>query len=120
MLNAVITQSDLPIYRSVVARNAEESEELLCTQQDIGLVAAECDIPTEGSQDLVFVLLQDQRLQGVPIVVLASIVDPRRIEKLLDLGAAAFFRIPFDPTLLQRQLAEVLERSTAAASLKED
>jgi two-component system phosphate regulon response regulator PhoB len=75
------------------------------------------NLPQKSGLELVKAIRKDDRLAGMPIVMLTVLDDARRKVEALESGADDYVTKPFDPAELAARIRAVLRRSGSGAGL---
>jgi CheY-like chemotaxis protein len=76
------------------------------------VVVTDLNMPRMDGYELIRRVRADQRLSGMPIIVVSADTDPATPERVVALGAEAFFAKPFSPALVRRKLEQLLDGRT--------
>ncbi|HRX83786.1 MAG TPA: response regulator [Phycisphaerae bacterium] len=83
---------------------------------EVGVVVVDINMPTMNGVQLLQRMKQNSRLQDLPIVIASTEGSKQRIEQLVEYGACAYVRKPFQPEQLRDALMPILgvkENATA-------
>jgi CheY-like chemotaxis protein len=78
----------------------------------VGVMVTDLNMPRMDGYELIRRVRADQRLSGMPIIVVSADTDPATPERVVALGAEAFFAKPFSPALVRRKLEQLLDGRT--------
>ena len=76
------------------------------------LLVTDLNMPRVDGYELIRRVRADQRLSGMPIIVVSADTDPATPRRIAALGVEAFFPKPFSPALVRRKLEQILNGST--------
>ncbi|MFN0079019.1 MAG: SpoIIE family protein phosphatase [Prosthecobacter sp.] len=94
-------------YRVTTARNGTEALAALATQVPT-LVITDINMPEMDGYELCQRIKDDPKLQGLPVILLTSLSDPRDILRGLECGADNFIVKPYDEEFLLSRVQYVL------------
>lgn len=96
-------------YESYECREAGSGLEALAELQQAlpDLVLTDINMPGMDGEQLVQCMKADERLAGVPIVVVSTDATQHRVQSLIKLGVSGYITKPFVPEKLSRVLAEI-------------
>jgi len=95
-------------YKVETARSAEDALRMM-EHKAPSILISDIPLPRMSGVDLLRCMKKSPRLQAVPVVMLADVVDPLVRTECLDLGCAAFLQKPADPDELYRTLQNIAE-----------
>jgi CheY-like chemotaxis protein len=78
----------------------------------VGVMVTDLNMPRMDGFELICRVRADQRLSGMPIIVVSADTDPATPERVAALGVEAFFPKPFSPALVRRKLEQLLDGRT--------
>jgi CheY-like chemotaxis protein len=78
----------------------------------VGVMVTDLNMPRMDGYELIRRVRADQRLSGMPIIVVSADTDPATPGRIAALGVEAYFPKPFSPALLRRKLEQILNGST--------
>jgi CheY-like chemotaxis protein len=78
----------------------------------VGAMVTDLNMPRVDGYELIRRVRADQRLSGMPIIVVSADTDPATPRRIAALGVEAFFPKPFSPALVRRKLEQILNGST--------
>jgi len=96
------------------ASNGKEALEVL-RDHWIDLVFTDLNMPGMGGEELVEKMAEDRLLEDIPVVIITSDRNERRLSLLVERGARACLNKPFHP----ESLREVLEQTLGAQPRRE-
>ena len=73
-------------------------------------------MPRMDGFELIRRVRADQRLSGMPIIVVSADTDPTTPERIAALGVEAFFPKPFSPAQVRRKLEQLLNGGTQGST----
>ena len=89
------------------ARNGVEALEIL-EKNWIDLVFSDLNMPEMGGVELVERMAREDLLGDIPVIIVTSDRNKKRLSGLLERGARAFLNKPFHPESLKKVLEEAL------------
>jgi CheY-like chemotaxis protein len=78
----------------------------------VRVVVTDLNMPRMDGYELIRRVRADQRLSGMPIIVVSADTDPSTPQRIAALGVEAFFPKPFSPALVRRKLEQLLDVRT--------
>jgi two-component system, chemotaxis family, chemotaxis protein CheY len=75
-------------------------------------MVTDLNMPRMDGYELIRRVRADQRLSGMPIIVVSADTDPATPQRVAALGVEAFFSKPFSPALVRRKLEQLLDGRT--------
>ena len=78
----------------------------------VRVMVTDLNMPRMDGYELIRRVRADQRLSGMPIIVVSADADPATPERIAALGVEAFFPKPFSPALVRRKLEQLLDGRT--------
>jgi two-component system, chemotaxis family, chemotaxis protein CheY len=75
-------------------------------------VVTDLNMPRMDGYELIRRVRSDEKLSGMPIIVVSADTDPGTPERIAALGVQAFFPKPFSPALVRRKLEQLLDGRT--------
>ena len=95
---------------------APSAREALCILDGaagpVRVMVTDLNMPRMDGYELIRRVRADQRLSGMPIIVVSADTDPATPERVAALGVEAFFPKPFSPALVRRKLEQLLDGRT--------
>jgi len=95
---------------------APSAREALCILDGgsgpVRVMVTDLNMPRMDGYELIRRVRADQRLSGMPIIVVSADTDPATPERVAALGVEAFFPKPFSPALVRRKLEQLLNGRT--------
>ena len=76
------------------------------------MIVTDLNMPRMDGYELIRRVRADQRLSGMPIIVVSADTDPATPQRIAALGVEAFFPKPFSPALVRRKLEQLLDVRT--------
>jgi len=83
-------------------------------RDEFDLVVTDINMPDINGLELVSFVKNNQRYQGIPLVIVSTEGSDRDRDKGLELGADAYLVKPFDPELLRQTVRDLLAGSSHA------
>lgn len=123
MKKRVLIVDDSPVMRSFVRRTLDAAglpvEECLeaangsealtrASGGRIDLILTDINMPVMDGEGLLRALRQSDATAGIPVVVVSTDSTEKRVQSLMELGAAGYVRKPFAPERLGEVLTELL------------
>ena len=103
----------IPDIAVTVLPTAQEALRLLARADcSVSAVVTDLNMPRMDGYELIRRVRADQRLSGMPIIVVSADTDPATPQRIAELGVEAFFSKPFSPALVRRKLEQLLDGST--------
>ena len=78
----------------------------------VGAIVTDLNMPRMDGYELIRRVRADERLSGVPIIVVSADTDPATPQRIAALGVEAFFPKPFSPAMVRRKLEQILDGRT--------
>lgn len=75
-------------------------------------IITDLNMPRMDGFELIQHVRQDQRMSGVPIIVVSADTDPTTPERITQLRVDAYFTKPFSPAQVRRKLEQLLHATT--------
>jgi len=75
-------------------------------------VVTDLNMPRMDGYELIRRVRSDEKLSGMPIIVVSADTDPATPARIAALGVQAFFPKPFSPALVRRKLEQLLDGRT--------
>jgi DNA-binding response OmpR family regulator len=94
-------------FRVTLAYDGREALEVLRRDGDIGLVLLDLMMPYLSGLDVLAEMKRDDRLKGVPTIVLTAAGQEQQHHMAMELGASEFLTKPFSPKKLYARAAEL-------------
>jgi len=96
-----------------LAASAAEAWRILdAGPEAVGVLVTDLNMPRMDGYELIGRVRADQRLAGLPIIVVSADTDPSTPQRVAALGVDAFFPKPFSPALVRRKLEQLLDVRT--------
>jgi DNA-binding response OmpR family regulator len=94
-------------FRVTLAYDGREALDVLRRESDIGLVLLDLMMPYLSGLDVLAEMKRDERLRGVPTIVLTAAGQEQQHHMAMELGASEFLTKPFSPKRLYARAAEL-------------
>jgi len=94
-------------YKVVTANDGMEAMELL-PHTKFDLVITDLNMPNVDGYQLVKYLRDDEEYKTVPIIILSSEKEDEDKELAFELGASAYVVKPFNPEVIQKEVAKLI------------
>ena len=78
----------------------------------VRVMVTDLNMPRMDGYELIRRVRADQKLSGMPIIVVSADTDPATPARIAALGVEAFFPKPFSPALVRRKLEQLLDGRT--------
>jgi CheY-like chemotaxis protein len=78
----------------------------------VRVMVTDLNMPRMDGYELIRRVRTNQRLSGMPIIVVSADTDPATPGRIAALGVEAFFAKPFSPALVRRKLEQLLDGRT--------
>jgi CheY-like chemotaxis protein len=78
----------------------------------VRVMVTDLNMPRMDGYELIRRVRADERLSGMPIIVVSADTDPATPQRVGALGVEAFFPKPFSPALVRRKLEQLLDGRT--------
>src|ERR1035441_4100203 len=103
----------IPGVRVLTAPSAAEALRILVGGSGpVRVMVTDLNMPRMDGYELIRRVRADQRLSGMPIIVVSADTDPATPQRIAALGAEAFFAKPFSPAMVRRKLEQILDDRT--------
>jgi two-component system chemotaxis response regulator CheY len=104
-----IAISAIPRVSVALAADADQALRYLgAPDSAVSAVVTDLNLPTMDGFEFIERLRLDRRWRDLPLVVVSGDNDPRTPERVLRLGADAFFAKPYSPAQVRHKLEELL------------
>jgi CheY-like chemotaxis protein len=104
-----IAISAIPRVSVALASDADQALRYLgAPDSAVSAVVTDLNLPTMDGFEFIERLRLDRRWRDLPLVVVSGDTDPRTPERVLRLGADAFFAKPYSPAQVRHKLEELL------------
>ena len=94
-------------FRVTLAYDGREALEVLRREPDIAIVLLDLMMPYLSGLDVLAEMKKDDRLKGLPTIVLTAAGQEQQHRAAMDLGASEFLTKPFSPKRLYARTAEL-------------
>jgi two-component system, chemotaxis family, chemotaxis protein CheY len=78
------------------------------TPDHVGALVTDLNLPSMDGFELIKLIRGDQRYTTLPIIVVSGDTQPGTLERLIRLGANAYFPKPYSPTEIRQKLESLL------------
>ena len=78
----------------------------------VRVMVTDLNMPRMDGYELIRRVRADQKLSGMPIIVVSADTDPATPERIAALGVDAYFPKPFSPAMVRRKLEQILDGRT--------
>ncbi len=103
----------IPGVRVLTAPSAAEALRILVGGSGpVRVMVTDLNMPRMDGYELIRRVRADQRLSGMPIIVVSADTDPATPQRIAALGVEAFFPKPFSPAMVRRKVEQLLDGST--------
>ena len=94
----------------VIHSVATAEEALLClASNEISALVTDLNLPSMDGFQLIAAVRALSQGSHIPIMVISGDNDPRTLERLVDLGATAYFPKPYSPSQVRHRLEELID-----------
>lgn len=107
-LRRVIGLSGLEEVSVLEAADGREAFSLL-GECPVDLILADINMPNMNGEEFLRKMAEDEKLCGVPVIVLSADASEARIRQMLALGARRCLSKPISPEAFRQELEDVLE-----------
>jgi two-component system chemotaxis response regulator CheY len=107
LVRRAIALSGLDVGDIHEAEHGQAALELLATHP-VDLVLADLHMPQMGGIEMTQRILADEKLHGIPVVIISAEPDANRLEALKQQGVRAWLRKPFTPERVRDVVQEVM------------
>ena len=94
-------------FRVTLAFDGREALEVLERERDIDIVLLDLMMPEKSGLDVLAAMRADERLRGVPCIILTAAGQEQQHRRAMELGATDFLTKPFSPKKLYARTAEL-------------
>jgi CheY-like chemotaxis protein len=103
----------IPGVRVLTAPSAAEALRILVGGSGpVRVMVTDLNMPRMDGYELIRRVRADQRLSGMPIIVVSADTDPATPQRIAALGVEAFFPKPFSPAMVRRKVEQLLDGRT--------
>ncbi len=95
-------------FRVTLAYDGREALDVLEREADVALVLLDLMMPYLSGLDVLERMQGDERLRGIPCIVLTAAGQETQHRRAMELGAADFLTKPFSPKKLYARTAELV------------
>ena len=106
----------IPGVSVLMAPSAVEALRILDGSGAVRVMVTDLNMPRMDGYELIRRVRADQRLSGMPIIVVSADTDPATPQRIAALGVEAFFSKPFSPALVRRKLEQLLNGGTQGST----
>jgi len=123
MAYRVLVVDDSPVMRGFIRRviaasgfdaaeclEAGDGEQALARLrvEHVDVILTDINMPVMDGEELIRQIAGDERLRGIPAVVVSTDATKVRVERMIELGALGYLAKPFSPEALRSELERVL------------
>ena len=94
-------------FRVTLAYDGREALDALMREPDIALVLLDLMMPQLSGLDVLARIRADERLKGLPCIILTAAGQEQQHRRAVELGASEFMTKPFSPKKLYARAAEL-------------
>lgn len=94
-------------FRVTLAYDGREALEILAREPDVALVLLDLMMPQLSGLDVLARIRADDRLKGLPCIILTAAGQEQQHRRAVELGASDFMTKPFSPKKLYARAAEL-------------
>ena len=103
----------IPGVRVLTAPSAAEALRILVGGSgSVRVMVTDLNMPRMDGYELIRRVRADQRLSGMPIIVVSADTDPATPQRIAALGVDAYFPKPYSPAMVRRKVEQLLDGST--------
>ena len=103
----------IPGVRVLTAPSAAEALRILVGGSGpVRVMVTDLNMPRMDGYELIRRVRADQRLSGMPIIVVSADTDPATPQRIAALGVEAYFPKPYSPAMVRRKVEQLLDGST--------
>ena len=103
----------IPGVRVLTAPSAAEALRILVGGSgSVRVMVTDLNMPRMDGYELIRRVRADQRLSGMPIIVVSADTDPATPQRIAALGVEAYFPKPYSPAMVRRKVEQLLDGST--------
>jgi two-component system chemotaxis response regulator CheY len=107
MVKRTIQMIGLDVGEIYEASNGIEA--LAClADHEVGVIIVDINMPTMNGVQLLSRMKGNEKLKNIPIVIASTEGSKKRIDQLVEIGAAGYVRKPFQPEQLRDVLTPIL------------
>jgi two-component system chemotaxis response regulator CheY len=114
MVKKTMIMAELDVGEVYEAGNGIEALAQLA-DHEVAVVVVDINMPTMNGIQLLKRMKENERLRHIPIVIASTEGSRKRIEQMVEYGAVAYVRKPFQPEQLRKALMPLLGVKTHAA-----
>jgi DNA-binding response OmpR family regulator len=94
-------------FRVTLAYDGREALDVLTREPDVALVLLDLMMPQLSGLDVLARIRADDRLKGLPCIILTAAGQEQQHRRAVELGASEFMTKPFSPKRLYARAAEL-------------
>jgi DNA-binding response OmpR family regulator len=94
-------------FRVTLAYDGREALDVLTRESDVALVLLDLMMPQLSGLDVLARIRADERLKGLPCIILTAAGQEQQHRRAVELGASEFMTKPFSPKKLYARAAEL-------------
>ena len=113
ILRLIATILEKENYSVVTARDGREAYKILQSDPDFTAAILDVVMPHISGPELVRFMKSDERLRGIPVMMMTAEQDPKLSSESFDSGATIFLPKPFTTAQLQIMLQMLIGKKTA-------
>jgi CheY-like chemotaxis protein len=103
----------IPGVRVLTAPSAAEALRILVGGSGpVRVMVTDLNMPRMDGYELIRRVRADQRLSGMPIIVVSADTDPATPQRIAELGVDAYFPKPYSPAMVRRKVEQLLDGRT--------
>jgi CheY-like chemotaxis protein len=103
----------IPGVRVLTAPSAAEALRILVGGSGpVRVMVTDLNMPQMDGYELIRRVRADQRLSGMPIIVVSADTDPATPQRIAALGVEAYFPKPYSPAMVRRKVEQLLDVRT--------
>ncbi|MGD1069574.1 MAG: response regulator [Bryobacteraceae bacterium] len=103
----VIELSGLEIGECHQAANGQEALDML-REHWVDIILTDVNMPVMNGEEFLRRLDADERLRGIPVLVVSTDGSERRMRRMMALSAKSYLKKPFSPEVLRARMEQLL------------
>lgn len=104
----VALQAIIGIHVQLFSSARDALKALGSTPDHVAALVTDLHLPSMDGFELIKLIRGDQRYNTLPIIVISGDTQPGTLERLIRLGANAYFPKPYSPTEIRQKLESLL------------
>ncbi|MFN3325339.1 MAG: response regulator [Bryobacteraceae bacterium] len=107
-IHRVLDLSGLEYAACLQAGNGREALDVL-ERERVDIVLSDVNMPEMNGEEFLERLSADERIRGIPVVVISTDSTEHRMARMTELGAKGYVKKPFVPEALREVMERVME-----------